>query len=248
MLFAANCGFQVYVYDNSPNLEISNLYFSSIKSNIIYLSSGKNIGLSKSINLICKEACKSNIEALLFFDQDTIFNQDTLYFIDNYFKNNKLTLSKGYSGVLFNGSSPLDNLLHTTELIINSGFLFILTNFKKMGWLNNHLFVDGVDYYFSLLSLINDYKIGEIKNTPGYDHASEQGNYSYKILANIYLIRKYPIKRIFDVIRSNIFILIISLYYFEYKFFLKILKLLVIYLLMQLFVRTLGFFFITKSL
>ena len=84
---ASNLGFSVYVYDNTPE-KINSREFAKNRRGIIYLTCGKNVGLGLGITSICAQAYYDNHTALVFFDQDTVFNCETIFFIEKYYKSN----------------------------------------------------------------------------------------------------------------------------------------------------------------
>ena len=66
-------GYKIYIYDNSPdtcNIGLDSREFS----NVNYLTAGKNLGLGVALSTICAQAYYDSYKNILFFDQDTIFN------------------------------------------------------------------------------------------------------------------------------------------------------------------------------
>lgn len=244
----ASClGFSVYVYDNSPEKNNSKEFAKNRKA-IVYLTCGKNVGLGRGIASVCAQAYYDQHSALIFFDQDTIFNSDTLDFVDEFYKNNS-DLAYKYSAILFNSKNhliPIDanaKNLKSVSLAINSGSLFFLENLKKLNWHNDKYFVDCVDYEFCLNSQMHGFEIGEFSATPGFDHSSEQADEGYKILGRTYLMRAYSPKRIIDTCWASLKLLCKSIIAGRLTFFSEIFKLLAIYIATQLFVRTVGWIF-----
>lgn len=238
-------GFEVYVFDNSPDYSVEkNFGFDNLR----YFTCGKNVGLGRGIATICAQAYYDYNSALVFFDQDTVFNNETLHFIDNFYKEN-LGMAVSYSAVLFNSKSNLASVndnkkyLKTVSLAINSGSLFVLKNLKEMNWHNDKYFVDCVDYEFCLNSLIHGFEILEFSATPGFDHTSEQDDSEYAVFGSTYLLRAYPKKRIINTCFASLKLLYRSLSVLEMRFFISIFKFIAIYIATQVFVRTLGFIF-----
>ena len=241
---ASRSGFSVYVYDNSPE-KINSQEFSKNRDNVVYLTCGKNVGLGMGIASVCAQAYYDGHSALLFFDQDTIFKSDTLSFIEEFY-NNHSDLSANYSAITFNAkniqsltgieSQHINNVL----LVINSGSLFLLENLKKLNWHNEKYFVDCVDYEFCLNSKISGFEIGEFSFTPGFDHSSEQDDTGYQIFGQTYSMRAYSLTRIYDTCSASLKLMFKSIATVQIKFFLVILRLLVIYIATQLFVRIFG--------
>lgn len=244
---ASRSGFPVYVYDNFPE-KINSQEFAKNRGNVVYLTCGKNVGLGLGMASVCAQAYYDGHSALLFFDQDTIFKNNTLSFIEEFYINHS-DLPTKYSAITFNEKkfkslTNIDNKhLHNVLLIINSGSLFFLKNLKKLNWHNKKYFVDCVDYEFCLNSKISGFKIGEFSFTPGFDHSSEQDDTSYQIFGRTYSMRAYSITRIYDTCSASLKLMLKSIATGQIKFFLVIFRLLVIYIATQLFVRIFGWMF-----
>lgn len=194
-------GFVVYLFDNSPNEELIRKFGQGFNcEKFKYLTCGKNVGLGYGISAVCAQAYYESHKALVFFDQDTVFDKATLNFIEDFYIN-KPNLSTEYSVVVFNSknSGPFKEVIFA----ISSGSLFFLENLKKIGWHNENYFVDCVDYEFCLRSSNNHLKIGEWSATPGFDHQSEQVDVKYNIFGKERLLRKYSTKRILDTTRAS---------------------------------------------
>lgn len=248
---ASQSGFAVYVYDNTPETSISR-DFALDRKNIVYLTCGKNVGLGLGITTVCAQAYYDNHTALVFFDQDTVFDISTLNFIEDYYKDN-LNLADAYSAILFNSKNHLrtnkSKAMHFGDVLlaINSGSLFFLENLKSINWHNDSYFVDCVDYDFCLSSKIHGFKLGEFSATPGFDHSTEQDDSAYLVFGRTYLMRAYSVKRVRGTCLASFKLLSKSLATGHFSFFLRILKLFFIYISTQLFVNTVGPVFKVKD-
>ncbi len=240
-------GCKIYVYDNSPEHSLTRQY-NCKSSSISYFTSGKNLGLGIGLSTICAQAYYDSFPTLLFFDQDTIFNQETINYIQEYCSKNLKHIQNKYSLIVFSESdcqieSKFDkpdtskfNIVDIS-LAISSGSLFILENLKKLGWHNEKYFVDGVDYEICLRSLANNLKIGKCFNTPGFDHSSEQPDKPYKIFDTSLSLRRYSLIRIIDTTKSNARLIFSSLRIGQFKFALSIMRSYAIYAAAQILAR-----------
>jgi len=155
---------KVVLYDNTPN----SFDLSSINHQSIYkLGNGDNKGLSvaytESIKFIENKYDKLDIEAFLFYDQDSTIspkNVEELIEEYNFLKDNKTPL-----GVL--GARPINDQgdfygVHKikkqknfpdkfieVEFIISSFSLVPYSTIQKVGYFNEKLFIDLVDSEFS---------------------------------------------------------------------------------------------------
>lgn len=284
---ALDLNFFVYLFDNSPEQALLRA-LSEKNEALKYLTCGKNVGLGYALSNLCSTAYYDGFSALLFFDQDTVFTEETLIFIEQFYLRNT-QLNKHYSAIQFDASKkmpldfdisqeePLDSSNSTAQnhskigplhpdlsqsppalpgsiecaptsdikiqdtlLTINSGSLFFLDNLKKMGWHNQHYFVDGVDYEFCLNSIQHHFKLGKVACTPGFDHTSEQADQQYTLLGRRYSMRAYSFSRFKETVYSSSKLMTRSLLTGHFLFMRKISRLLCIYILSQILVRMLN--------
>jgi Predicted glycosyltransferases len=237
---ATTSGFFLYIFDNSPENIIAR-EFCNRQKNTKYITCGKNVGLGFGISSVCAQAYYDSYPALLFFDQDTVFDSDTLRFICNFYNENS-GLEKAYSAIVFNSKDagkpePVGRAVKDVRLAINSGSLYFLKNLKKMNWHDMNYFVDCVDYEFCLSSNDFGFKIGEYTRTPGFDHTSEQGDQRYKLFGAEHPMRAYSLSRIWDSISATLKLLVKSVATWNWVFFYEIGKATTKYLIVQVYVR-----------
>ena len=239
-LTSAN-GFEVYIFDNSP--DIANIReFAKHHSGIHYFTCGKNLGLAVGISTVCANAHLQGHTALLFFDQDTGYNSETLSYIESSYINN-IDAYENFSAIAFKAGGQA--LLQDVPLLINSGSLYFLDKLKTLNWLDCNYFVDSVDYKLCLDSLNKGYRIGSCGSTPGFDHVTEQADNRYRIAGRTYSMRAYSWSRIKDTLSSNVKLIFCAIKSAQFGFALKITRLLIIYCASQVLVRiinTLGIF------
>ena len=125
-------GFDVYIFDNSPEQDLVR-NFCADKEKARYITAGKNLGLGFGVSSVCAQAYYQGHSALLFFDQDSIYSEETLNFIEAYYSEHP-KLETTHSVVAFN-SKDLDRSLdcfENVDLVINSGSLFFLTAWDSL--------------------------------------------------------------------------------------------------------------------
>jgi len=242
-------GFKVYIFDNSPEIAIIRDYINNgtiDSSQITYLTCGKNVGLGYGLSALCAHAYYDSFPALLFFDQDTVYSDETLCYISSFYSEN-ISLAETYSAIAFN-SKDIDvpaserSNISNVRLIMNSGSLFFLDNVKKMNWHNTKYFVDCVDYEFCLTSSNFHFKIGEHRVTPGFDHCSEQRDQLYKVWGREYPMRAYQNSRIRDFVSASSKLIVKSIATGNGVYFLEISKTITKYLFIQVYVRIANLF------
>jgi len=196
-----NFGFSVYVFDNSPD-DVK--YTKPIKKNpsICYFTAGKNIGLGYSLATLCATAYAHGHKKLLFLDQDTGISGRTLDFIAAYLKTLTNEIQQQYAALVFNGNPSTNNFITEVRLAISSGSLFNLQVLKQIGWHNEKYFVDCVDYEFCVRARRCGFKVGVVKNTPDFDHVTEQPDQVINVFGKQLLVRRYSAVRIKDAISA----------------------------------------------
>lgn len=231
-------GFNVYIFDNSPHNSIIRSFCKEF-NNCVYLTNGKNVGLGIGISAICAQAYYDSFCALLFFDQDTIYNLETLEFIENFYLANA-NIEKKYSSIVFKSKSKSasdDFLIKDVLLSISSGSLFFLNVLNKLNWHNQSYFVDCVDYEFCFNSYNNNFKVGEYSPTPGFDHVTEQADSAYILFGKKLMMRKYSPNRVKGTISGYLRLIFTSITTFNFKFAVTVLRSMAIYIYFQLLIR-----------
>ena len=192
-------GFKIYVFDNSPSEE---KYTQAIKNdaNVFYMTAGKNVGLGLSLSTICATAYYHGYQKLLFLDQDTGISTMTLDFIAAYSKSIPVKVQQQYAALVFKSNQTLNQNITDVRLAISSGSLFNLPVLRQIGWHNENYFVDCVDYEFCVRARRCGFKIGVVKNTPDFDHVTEQPDRAINVFGKQLLVRRYSSARINDAI------------------------------------------------
>lgn len=192
-------GYKVYVFDNSAFVS---KYSRAIQKtpNITYLTAGKNVGIGFSLATLCATAYAHGQLNLLFLDQDTGISQQTLKFISATSQCLPIDILQEYAALVFNGKIADNSSIQEVPLAISSGSLFNLSVLKKIGWHNENYFVDCVDYEFCIRARRHGFKIGQISNTPDFDHVTEQPDRCINIIGRRVLVRRYSASRIKDTL------------------------------------------------
>ena len=243
---AIEAGFMVYIYDNSPTNNIVRNLYNNINT-CKYFTCGKNAGLGFGISTVCAQAYYDSYLALVYFDQDTVFNLSTLDFIEDFYINN-LNIASSYSAIVFNSKNSINEsdkgtfMYKDVLLARSSGSLFYLNNLNKINWHDETYFVDCVDYEFCLNSNNHNLKIGECSMAPGFDHELEQPDIRYLIFGKDRPLRKYSGKRILSTTISSLRLVLYSLKTLNIPFAAVITRSYIIYVYWQIIIRLIGFF------
>lgn len=248
---AIEYGYEVYIFDNSPDIT-SKLFIQENKNKVRYFTFDKNVGIGPALRLICSTAYYEGNKNLLFFDQDTVFTEETLGFIadylnqasshDNSAASDKLLSVTFRDTVINRKRGILEQIsigkysVYIVDFTISSGTLFSLENLKKVGWHDDSFKVDGVDYSVCIAAQSDLLTIGEIFDTPGLDHETCQGNSTFSFFGKRYCARRYSFFRIKDYVCSSLRLIFRSIR-FNRKATLRLLMMLIIYINKQFLLR-----------
>jgi GT2 family glycosyltransferase len=192
-------GFKVYVFDNSPFVAPYSRTIQD-KPTVTYLTAGKNVGIGYSLTTLCATAYAHGYPQLLFLDQDTGISAQTLEFIETFYRSLPTDLLQQYAALVFNGQPAAERAVQEVRLAISSGSLFNLNVLQQIGWHNESYFVDCVDYELCLRARRSGFKIGLIRNTPDFDHVTEQPDQTLNLFGKQLLVRRYSATRIKDAL------------------------------------------------
>jgi rhamnosyltransferase len=151
---------KVYVYDNSKvGIEFDN-------NNIYYFHNKENGGLAKAINHIVDVALADGKELAVYFDQDSSINTSMIQNLFSSYYN----LKNKYNNLFVVGPQPMmqdgkdypiklgehifGNYYKASE-IITSGMTFRLEDIKNIGYFDEDLFLDMVDFDICWRALVN---------------------------------------------------------------------------------------------
>jgi len=239
-------GFEWFFFDNSPEDPRVREYCCS-HPNCRYFTCGKNVGLGIALSNITAQAYFNGYRGMLFFDQDTVFNENTVLFVDRFFTDNP-ALAENHAAIVFNAKSssephPADRApLRQVLMAISSGSLFFLENLKRIGWHNPSYFVDCVDYELCLRAANHGLLIQEFSATPGFDHLTGQPDQRYRILGRDCYLRKYSPQRIADTVSASLRLFSSSVFSLNATFAFATMRSLTIYLGAQALARLLLLF------
>jgi rhamnosyltransferase len=142
---------KVYVYDNSI------LPLTLSDNNVHYYHDSSNNGLARAINYCVDLAVDDGIDIVTYFDQDSSVSVDIIKNLQSSYAN----LEQKHSNIFALGPQPIttdgdnypvrlcnkiDGDYFSTKEIITSGMTFRLKNIKYIGYFDEDLFLDMVDF------------------------------------------------------------------------------------------------------
>lgn len=206
-------GFMPIVYANA----VEESKIELLKSmGVVILGENKNVGLGKAFGELERYLKTFGVKYYLYFDQDTVVQEDAWRKILQSYK--KLFTDPSV-GMLFYGSNRTD----FSDVVVSSGCLFSMSVINKIGCHDETYFVEGLDYEICLRLKKNNYKIRNIY-IDSIDHQSLQDGGVKSILGIKFNVRVYGNRRWKDFNLSHIKLIIDSLASGQYKMLLFFLK------------------------
>jgi len=207
---AINHGFHCVVYINTVDHQFKQ---ELEKMDVVILGNNKNVGLGLAFYELEKFMLLKNFEYYIYFDQDTIVDDNAWIAISSsyltHFNNKNI-------GILHYSNAKILK----PKLVINSGSLFSINILKQIGFHDKTYFVECVDYEFCLRLKTNNLKILSIK-CDGIDHESMQDGFSRRILFVKVPLRIYHNDRMKDFNKAHLRLLVYSFKgrLFDYSFY-----------------------------
>lgn len=159
---------KIIIIDNNSNTDIETFIPNEFLSNIIIIHSNINYGIAWGLNKGLKQALELSYEWVVTFDQDSFPNINILLYYTEVLKNEK---NVGLIGTSFAPEIvKLNKISWSKKLtIITSGTLHPTDFFDKVGFYTEKLFIDCVDFDFSLRVKMAGYDVIRI-NEPLLKH------------------------------------------------------------------------------
>ena len=192
-------GFNLYVYDNSPERQYENDNFEFKNFKIKYYHDGTNPGLSTAYNCALEECGKSNKKWVLLLDQDTTFTKEYIEEIESLdFDEIPTTVVaivprvvslldqriiapvKMFLGGICRPVEIVGGVVNTPISGINSGTLLSVLYMNSINGFSNRYSLDMLDHWY-FRKLFNDRKSVYIMDSRIYQELSVFGNFEENI-------------------------------------------------------------------
>lgn len=199
------------------NSEISEYQEAEVAKfdNVILMGDKSNKGLGKYLRAVGKYADKNKYEYLVNFDQDTLFRNSTIEFINNL---KKMKFNKNWLQLSLLGKSEG---YRSEKILINSGSIFNVKELKRFGFHDTNLEIDCVDYLFCLQASIRKFRLLSV-SAPGIDHSIGQNFSEIKMTSKImYKFKDVEYERYKSIVKSHIYMILLSIKNLKPYFFVK---------------------------
>lgn len=199
---------KLFLVDNTPaGKSVNHASLLQQFPNAVILSTGKNLGIAKALNLGIEAALKDNASWLLTMDQDSYFDADQA---EKYFRS-CTTVNKDKVAIL----SPLHEKVVTDDAlcvyerndqVMTSGNLLNLSVIEKVGLFNEDLFIDSVDFDYCLRVILFGYEVLQATNCFMQHFVGElySGTFLFGMKKKTFYI--HSPKRMYFIIRNALYL------------------------------------------
>jgi rhamnosyltransferase len=142
---------KLIIWNNTPNQ--SEACFHSLKSRyadkILIMGNGKNEGIGYALNRAAEWGITNNYDYLLTMDQDSYFDKNSMTRYIKLIQNNDSEGILAYASMLHlisGDTPPFEGIFRAMKLCITSGTVYPLEVFRKIGFFQEELFIEGIDF------------------------------------------------------------------------------------------------------
>lgn len=215
---------KIFIVDNTPAAISDNHHILLQRfPNAVILSTGKNLGIAKALNLAIEVALENNASWLLTMDQDSYFDVDQA---EKYFnscteidKDKVAILSPSHEIVSTDGESCL---YKKRDEVMTSGNLLNLSLIRHIGYFNEELFIDSVDHDYCLRTNLLGLEVLQATNCFIRHVVGDlyQGSFLFGLKKKTFHI--HSPKRMYFIVRNGLYIA--EKYGKEFPAYVKMLK------------------------
>ena len=195
---------KLYVFDNTDNIDNSNMLPKNKK--IVYITEKENKGIAYSMNVCAKRAIKDGYNYLLTMDQDSKMNSDIINKMLEFLKNTKekkIGLISPYQDIDSDEERSKNEFDDVIEMM-TSGNIISLDAYEKIGGFKSWLFIDCVDTDYCMNLHKNGYKVLRLNNII---MKHELGNLKvHKLFGKEYPCYNHNPMRRYYIVRNNLYI------------------------------------------
>jgi len=226
------------IFDNSTKVNKS----LNIRSSVDYFcAEGINHGLGVALNRIGKYANSINADWLVYFDQDSYFDNLAVSEIINLLKNYDINEMESLASISFRSTEEktinTHNCFHKVVMPQGSAIAFNVSVLKYIGFHDEKIFLDCLDYYYDFEVRSKGYYQLVYSCIPGIDHLKLQPSESLNFFGKkvrLFLYRSYPGWRRKQTIFLSFKLILNSILKLDMIFLFFIVRFLLVYIVLQL--------------
>jgi rhamnosyltransferase len=140
---------RVLVVDNGSFREDIELIVALENDNIVLIELGNNYGIGYALNIGVEYAVRNGYKWLVTMDQDSIVDDDFIWSFIKFQRENQAVISM-VPNIKLNINDKYRSKNEEVEYAITSGHVVSVSIFDRVGYYNESLFIDGVDFDFCL--------------------------------------------------------------------------------------------------
>ena len=155
---------KLYVFDNTDNIDNSNMLPKNKK--IVYITEKENKGIAYSMNVCAKKAIEDGYNYLLTMDQDSKMNSDIINKMLEFLKTTKVKkigLISPYQDIDSDEERSKNEYDDVIEMM-TSGNIISLDAYKEIDGFKSWLFIDCVDTDYCMNLHRHGYKVLRLNN------------------------------------------------------------------------------------
>ena len=195
--FLAENGIAFLVYDNTPG---EDFWPEQISKRV--LRNGENLGLGVALQGLGKAVQKEGYSHMLYFDQDVIFDQSTLTWIDHWYSYHRPNSEAGLIWFNYNNKgmkAPELSNAYSIKIAISAYSLINVEAAAAIGFHTDKWFLEGIDYDFCFRLVQDGYTLWGVDHCPGIDYfANQPGIFRVDSRGSKKLVRIQPMKRLWN--------------------------------------------------
>ncbi len=190
---------RLYIVDNSEKYNRKLIDIFSAFSNVTYLDNHGNRGIAFALNRACKYARHDHFQWLLTMDQDSVIDSEAIEQMEQFICDN---CEKMKLGMVSANYFKFDNRVRKENagvsypaLHITSGSMMNLDIWKNLKGFEDKLFVEQVDFDYSLKCINAGYKLAKLHDVYFEHREAEPTKKNGRVLWNYSPARFYYIGR-----------------------------------------------------
>lgn len=198
-----NSSYKVYLVDNTTDSSCKNYIYTHydeyLQSGLLCLnSSSSNVGLSRGIKLLIREASKTSHMFLVYLDQDTYLSNhpDRLFML----LDNVSNALNDYSAIHFS-PTPL-KITSNINISVNSGTAFNIKDFSDYDLIPD-FFLEMIDFAISLNLRSSRLNSLMIDASSVLVHESTEQTTYLSYLCKAHPIRFYSYERLYNIMKNS---------------------------------------------
>lgn len=214
---------RIVIIDNGSDYNTIKILKSLVDDEVVVIYLNENKGIAYALNKGLNYALENKYKWIITFDQDTVPYEGSIYKLMNhakeYYANSDKNVSFGAQLALKNDSTMIERKVNRgcrrTTYLITSGNLTLVDAARNAGGWTNELFIDAVDYDFSLKLRMKGYRLihcydcvmehslGEKKEGQKVSTHNNIRKY-YVVRNNKYILKKYFLRFPFYCIFNSV--------------------------------------------